>query len=539
MQSNKTGRKVIVGPLLACVLMGTADFLHARMAAEVEKGTAVIRGTVRSSEGEPLYGILVKARGEGRNYATSVFTDGEGNYELPPLPLGKYQVSVGTDWKETFQLSASGANQDFSVKLGTGFMNQTTGTSWARVIPITEEEKVPLNSTCARCHTIRRLIEGAPRSPDGWVAIVERMNSIDSIGRPKQPGDTGDYVGLRVGKEEVERITQILAKSIKPELKEKYIMEAIVRPTGEAARAVFTEWDLPHKLDYVTTATSDSHGMIWYVASVSNAIGRLDPSTGEFQQWTYPVPNAGFHDVMVDKEGNVWATAQIAGRIVKFDTKTYKYTDWVIPSNFSARTTHTGDFDPKGDYWVTLMGESIARLDPRTGRITEYPSPTTPARSYGLVVDMKGTVWYTDNAGSKIGKIDATGKTTLYPTPTPNADPRRIRVDSKGKVWFTEARASKLGMLDPATWKITEYDLGVPGGFAYALRVDKSDRIWFSLVNGGAWGRFDPETKKVVFYPFADPESYPRDGSFIYTTTPLSIVYGFAQKPVLGRMYIR
>ena len=96
-------------------------------------------------------------------------------------------------------------------------------------------------------------------------------------------------------------------------------------------------------------------------------------------------------------------------------------------------------------------------------------------------------------------------------------------------------------MVDPVTGRITEYDIGVPGGYAYAVQVDKSDKIWFSLVNGGVWGRFDPQTKKFVFFPFADSESYPRDGSFAYTGAggQLSIAYGFAQKAMVARMSLR
>ena len=93
MQSNKIGSNVVVLAVLACALSGMTYFLPVRMAAQVKPTSgAEIRGTVRSTEGNPLYGILVKARGEGKNYATSVVTDGSGQYEFPPLPVGEYQL---------------------------------------------------------------------------------------------------------------------------------------------------------------------------------------------------------------------------------------------------------------------------------------------------------------------------------------------------------------------------------------------------------------------------------------------------------------
>lgn len=551
MQSNKMGGKVIVWPVLACLLVGTVNFLQAKMASGEGKPLAVIRGTVRSTVGNSLYGILVKARGEGKNYATSVFTDGKGNYEFPPLPAGKYEVSVGTEWKASVQLGASAARQDFSVQLGTGFMNQTTGTSWLRVIPGREEEKLELNWTCTRCHSLVRVINFAPKSPEGWAVIVKKMNSIDSMGRPLKTnefGEFGEYDGLRErlsGKpfspEEMEGIVQSLARNIKPELKERYMMEALVRPTGEAARAVFTEWDLPHKMDNVTGATADSRGIIWYTSSASNAVGRLDPRTAEFQEWPYSVPKAGLHDIMVDKKGNVWPTSPHANRIIKFDVETHKFTDWAIPSEFHGRRPHTADFAPDGNYWVTLNSGSVVKLDPGTGKFAEYPTPVKAPRvwPYGLTVDQTGNVWYIEHIASKIVKIDSAGKMKLYSPPTEESMPRRIQVDSKGNLWFAESHGDKIGMLDPVTEKFYEYDTGLPGGHPYFIKVDKFDKVWFDLMNGNMAGKFDPQTKKFVFYLLPTPDSFGRDASFDYTTTPYSIVFGAATKPMILRMYVR
>ena len=75
MQVNRMAGRAIVFPVLACVLFGTAYALQTRMGAEAVRSQAIIRGTVRSSDdGTPLYGILVRARGVGKNVSTYVFT---------------------------------------------------------------------------------------------------------------------------------------------------------------------------------------------------------------------------------------------------------------------------------------------------------------------------------------------------------------------------------------------------------------------------------------------------------------------------------
>src|SRR3990167_7414666 len=153
MQRNKNGRKVIVWPLLACILMGTACLLQARLGAQNRQSTAVIRGTVRSEDGTPLYGIFVRTTGVVKNATTYVYTDDKGIYEFPPLPVGAYQVSVGVAWKKPVQLTASGATENFTIELGAGLVNQVTGLSLLKVIPGTEAEKNLLGEGCVACHS--------------------------------------------------------------------------------------------------------------------------------------------------------------------------------------------------------------------------------------------------------------------------------------------------------------------------------------------------------------------------------------------------
>jgi hypothetical protein len=155
-RTNKKRQKGNMWPVIFCLLIAAAYALQTRTAAD-EKTQAVIHGIVRSSDGTPLYGILVCARSSGKSYSTYVFTDQNGSYDFPVLPLGAYQVSVGTARKESVQLTASGVTQDFgSVQLGRDFMNQTTGPNWLKVIPGNEADKERAARYCASCHTTSR-----------------------------------------------------------------------------------------------------------------------------------------------------------------------------------------------------------------------------------------------------------------------------------------------------------------------------------------------------------------------------------------------
>ncbi len=82
---------------------------------ENEQQEPTITGTIRTSDGSPLYGIRVSAKRDGQNSTTSVFTDDQGVYEFPPLSVGSYRVSTGTLWSETVNLTSSGVTQYLPV----------------------------------------------------------------------------------------------------------------------------------------------------------------------------------------------------------------------------------------------------------------------------------------------------------------------------------------------------------------------------------------------------------------------------------------
>jgi len=51
-------------------------------------------------------------------------------------------------------------------------------------------------------------------------------------------------------------------------------------------------------------------------------------------------------------------------------------------------------------------GQCTGRVDPKSGKIREYPLKTTHSGPHGLVEDGGGSIWYTGNTGALIGKLD-------------------------------------------------------------------------------------------------------------------------------------
>ena len=67
-----------------------------------------------------------------------------------------------------------------------------------------------------------------------------------------------------------------------------------------------------------------------------------------------------------------------------------------------------------------------------------------------------GNVWYTGNKNGTVGKLDPkTGKITEFKMPDPNAkDPHTAVFDRRGVLFFTLQLSNMIGRLDPATGDI-------------------------------------------------------------------------------------
>ena len=87
-------------------------------------------------------------------------------------------------------------------------------------------------------------------------------------------------------------------------------------------------WKLPSDTHYPHDPLVSHDGYIWYTGNKSNNIGRFDPRTETFKEWSTDIPNSGPHGIVEDKDGNIWFTANMAKPtyIGKFDPRAEKFT---------------------------------------------------------------------------------------------------------------------------------------------------------------------------------------------------------------------
>jgi streptogramin lyase len=316
------------------------------------------------------------------------------------------------------------------------------------------------------------------------------------------------------------------------------------RPTGEAARAVVTEYSIP-VVDADPLATNDGF------------------PTNDGTDWSLGTPSAlnssrGLHDSQMDMNGNIWFTTSepsFARTVSMLDTKSGKVTNIKVPSiNGLAAPTHGLTMDQKGILWATVIGApaggggSLLRVEPNTMKYDVFPPPKgSSGAGTSIDVDAKGNVWATTSSGAlRFDPSTHEYKEYNSPTPTDNGPGGSygIAADRQGNGWWTQINIDRVNRADVETGRTLEFK--VPPRTARAdgvitdadrklyklagveltdfsgfwsqgprrMGADKNgDVVWVCDYWGGNLMKYDIRTLKTTLYKYPTPESAPYDAS--------------------------
>ena len=227
--------------------------------------------------------------------------------------------------------------------------------------------------------------------------------------------------------------------------------------------------------------------------------------------WQVPTPGSRPHDPLAAADGSLWYTGQMNNVLGRLDPKTGRITEYPL------KTAHSGphglDEDKDGNIWYTgNTGALIGKLDPKTGAVTEYKMPDPDAKDpHTLIFDQTGILWFTLQNANRVGRLDPkTGEIKLLTPPTPKSRPYGMAVSSKGTVFYVAFGTNKVGSVDPKTLEIREYPLPDPGSRPRRITMTSDDIVWYADFSRGYLGRLDPATGKVTEWPSpSGPKSWP------------------------------
>ena len=510
-------------------LAASAAFVLAHGAPTVliaqDRSAAALTGLVTSAEEGPMEGVLVSARKTGATITTTVVTGRDGRYRFPQARLepGSYTLrirAIGYDLESDATASLVArktTTADLKLRKTRDLASQLTNAEWLASFPGTEEQRASVRG-CAHCHMLELMTKSRHTAAE-FASVVERMSGYPPLAFPLMPQRTpaprigGGAVQAGRQQEAWQRQADYLSTlNLGSRAEWDYAFKTLPRPTGNATRVIYTEFDLPKRTRQPHDVIVDSTGMVWYASFGEQILGKLDPRTGTATEYPVPVlkPLApkGILGMRFDEDENPWLALQFQGGIAKFDRKTETFQAWSLPPELNGDHVQINQVSPNrhkvdGKVWFQDAGTyTVLRLDVASGKIEMFEPYKIPRPNvYDVIPDASNNGYFLPLGSEEIGRIDAkTGAITKYKTPTPGSGPRRGMMDAQGRLWFGENRADRIGMFDTKTETFQEWPAPTPGAWPYDVTADRNGEAW----SGGEYTdrilRLNPKTGQFTEY---------------------------------------
>ena len=233
------------------------------------------------------------------------------------------------------------------------------------------------------------------------------------------------------------------------------------------------------------------------------------------------------HDVIVDGDGMVWYSDFGALLLGRMDPKTGRVTEYPIPLIKEGFPVGTLDLeaDRDGNLWVGLMYQGgVAKLERTTGKVQTWSVPkewqtdaTQQSFASPTFSHVDGKVWVKNSDRAQILRLEpATGKWENFGTFTDPETKRTIgsygiNADHNNNLYMLDFNAGSIGLLDGATKKLEILRTAIPNSRPRRGSVDAGNRLWFGEYDGNAIGMLDPKTRQIKEWPVPTPWSNPYD----------------------------
>lgn len=421
---------------------------------------ALLSGAITGPDGKAMGGVTVSAKPAGGTITTSVFTDDAGRYFFPALPNGHYRI-----WAQALSYQTAKGDIDLAANTKKDFslspmsdpeatFKQLPGNLVLDALPARTPEEARMKrivrTVCTGCHTASFPLQHR-FDEAGWNAIIELMKNANVygtyVGGERKPSGILDF--------HQKELAAYLAAARGPGQSDMRVKLA-PRPSGEAARVMFKEYDLP--LDPDANLPADfvqNDGSDWSLGTPSVLI-----------------PGWGVHDSWLDVSGNLWFTCNIPNKrmtIGRIDTATgaVKLLKVAGPNGLAAQA-HGMTRDPNGIIWFNVNNGrgGLGRLDPATQTIDVYLPPTGMTQTGGAVTvdyDGKGNIWASAPDGAlrfdPVAKKFTEYKSLTFKTPNGTGITYGAAADRDGNGYWAEMTLDTIGTGNGASGQVGEIKL--------------------------------------------------------------------------------
>ena len=217
---------------------------------------------------------------------------------------------------------------------------------------------------------------------------------------------------------------------------------------------------------------------MWFTLPGLSSVGRIDMRTHEMTK--YPIPGdilgaaeAAFGIIKPGPGRSIVADLPQVNKVVTINVDTKEFTSYTMPTpaSFPVGVFTAAD----GSIWATeSLGMKVARIDPATGHIREFPllgvdellgsllgglsqgTVGNPVPLPGPIAQgSDGNMYFTVSfpasplgLGNQIAQLNpTTGRVRMWPTPSSFSSPCDLNTEQAGSVWFSEFLPNKIARL--------------------------------------------------------------------------------------------
>jgi streptogramin lyase len=246
-----------------------------------------------------------------------------------------------------------------------------------------------------------------------------------------------------------------------------------------------------------------------------------------YTEYDLPRETISPHDVIIDADGIAWYSSFGEQNLGRLDPRTGKVTEFPIPEHkpgFPSGLLGLRN-DRDGNLWLGNMYQAtIVRFERKSETFRFYSLPAEQnidAAQVNMVSPQSshvdGKVWAQNNGFAGVHRLDiASGNIETWEPfrSAPKGEPHNIYdviPDSQNNVYFTDFRQRHIGRIDAKTGKVTLFDIPTPASAPRRGTMDKQDRLWFGEYRGDRIAMFDTRNGQFKEWPLSTRWGSPYD----------------------------
>ena len=293
-----------------------------------------------------------------------------------------------------------------------------------------------------------------------------------------------------------------------------------------------------HTLELVTRSRHDANQFV----SVIERMGGYPPLAFPLMPQKTPAPRIGAGAVQAERQqqarrrqaeylstlnlssGSPWSYALKTLPRPRGQATRVIYTEYDLPKR--TRQPHDVIVDSAGMAWYASFGEQIlGKLDPSTGKVTEYPvpllKPAAPTGILGMRFDRDQNLWLGLQFQGGIAKFDRKTETFQAWSLPPKLNGDHVQINQvspdqhhiDGKVWLQDAGTYTVLRLDVRTGTFEVFEpYKIPRPNVYDVIPDSMNNGFFLVMGAEDVGKIDARTGKITIFKTPTPGSGPRRG---------------------------